>query len=261
MENDTVTVGIDIGSLTTKAAVLKNGDVKSCSITLTGDNGMRAAIGAVEDALRAASVEQKHVGRYMYTGAGKGEAPSDCETAPEMLCDVKGALFYHSAARSVIDMGAENTRVIKCHGNGRVLDFNVNDKCAAGTGVFLDTIAKALEIDLEDLGRMSLSAAEEIAISSTCSVFAESEVVGLIARSADRASILAGIHKSLADRVYGQAKRAGIGQPVIFVGGGARNIGIVECMRQRMQLEILVPEKPQSIGAVGAAIIARDRSH
>lgn len=255
-----ITAGIDIGSLNTKTAIVRDREILGLGISTTGDNGNHSATISLKKALTAASVENTQVDRNIFTGAGKGDAQFEGNTAPETICDVKGVLFYFPTARSVIDMGAENTRVVKCANGGRVLDFNTNDKCAAGTGVFLDTIAKALEVALEDMGPISLTADKETTISSTCTVFAESEVVGLIAKSTDKASILMAIHKSIADRIYGQIRRVGVGQPMIFVGGGARNIGIVRCVEERIQKQILVPDKPEFIGAIGAALIAQERS-
>ena len=255
-----VTVGIDIGSLTTKAVVLDNGNIAACDIASTGDQGCESATEVVQKALRAAALEIKAIARFICTGAGRSEAPFNSEEATEMICAVKGALFYHPAAKTVIDMGAENTRVMRCGNAGRVLDFDTNDKCAAGTGVFLDSMAKALELRLQDIGSLALQARQEIDMTATCSVFAESEVVGLIAKGVDKASILGGVHKSIVNRIYGQVSRVGIRDPVVFVGGGAKNIGIRKGLEERIKEKISVPLDPQTVGALGAALIAQERS-
>jgi len=255
-----ITVGIDVGFLTTKAAISEGGKVIAFHEVLTGDSGREASAKAVKAALSSPAMDSKDIAKIVSTGAGKGDIPYDGEQATEMLCDVKGALYYFPLAKTVIDMGAECVRVIRCGPTGRVLDFGLNDKCAAGAGIFLDVIAKALEIDLVDIGPLSLQGKEDIDITATCSVFAESEVVGLIARGKDKASILAGILKSVANRIYTLANRVGIVQDVIFIGGGAKNVGLVKNLKTLFKKELLIPQNPQVIGAIGAALIAQERS-
>ena len=255
-----VTVGMDIGSLTAKAVVLGDGKVLAFDLVLAGDSSRGAAARAVEGAMNHAGVDARDVSRFVATGLGKSDAPYSAEQATEVLCDVRGALFLYPSARTVIDMGAENVRVARCGANGRVLDYGLNDKCASGTGTFLDTIAAALEVEVADLGPVSLQASEDITITATCAVFAESEVVGLIAQGADRASILGGIHKSIASRIYGLANRVGINKDVVFMGGAARNTGISKSLEGLLSQELLVAQDPQIVGALGAALIAQDRS-
>ena len=255
-----IAVGMDIGSLTAKAAVLGDDKVLAFDLVLAGDSSREAAARAVEGAMNLAGVDAGDVARFVATGLGKSDAPYSAEQATEILCDVRGALFHCPSARTVIDMGAENVRVARCGANGRVLDYGLNDKCASGTGTFLDTIAAALEVEVAELGPLSLEASEEIAITATCAVFAESEVVGLIARGVDRASILGGIHKSIASRIYGLANRVGVNKDVVFMGGAARNTGITRNLEALLKQELVVPHDPQIVGAVGAALIAQDRS-
>ena len=255
-----VAIGVDIGSLTTKVAIVRDSKVMAHEVVLTGESSHEAATRAVQGAMSLAGVDIKDVAKFVSTGVGKSELPYDGEQATEVLCAVKGALFYYPSARTVIDMGAESVRVSRCGANGRVLNFGTNDKCASGTGTFLDTISKALEIKVEDLGPLSLQAKEEIIITATCAVFAESEVVGLIARGKDKASILGGIIKSIASRVYGLTNRVGINKDVIFIGGGAKNIGISKSLGDLIKQELLIPPDPQIVGAVGAALIAQERS-
>lgn len=255
-----VTVGIDIGSLTTKAAIVGDGKVIAHELVLTGDSSYEAATRVVEAAMRLAGVDNRDVAKVVSTGAGKGETPYADEQATELLCDARGSQFYYSTVRTIIDVGAENVRVVRCGATGRVLDFGLNDKCASGTGIFLDTMAKALEVRVEDLGPISLQAREDIAITATCAVFAESEVVGLIARGIDKASILGGVHKSIASRIYGLANRIGISRDVALIGGGAKNVGLSTCLEGLIDAELLIPEDSQIVGAVGAALIAEERN-
>lgn len=255
-----LTAGIDIGSLATKAAIVGSGKVIAHEMVLTGDSSHEAATRAVEAAIRFAGVETGDIAKIVSTGAGKSETPYADEQATELLCDARGTQFYYPSARTIIDMGAENVRVIRCGATGRVLDFGLNDKCASGTGIFLDTMAKALEVTVENLGSISLQANEDITITATCAVFAESEVVGLIARGTDKASILGGVHKSIASRIYGLANRLGINRDVAFIGGGAKNIGLSTSLAGLINQELLIPEHPQIVGAVGAALIAEERN-
>jgi len=255
-----ITVGIDIGSLTTKAAIVGEGKVIAHELVLTGDSSYEAATRAVEAAMRLGGVGTEDVAKFVSTGAGKGETPYTDEKATELLCDTRGTLFYYPSTRTIIDMGAENVRVVRCNATGRVLDFGLNDKCASGTGIFLDTMAKALEVRIEDIGSLSLQAREDITITATCAVFAESEIVGLIARGIDRASILSGVHKSIASRIYGLVNRLGISGDVVFIGGGAKNIGLSTSLEGLIKRELLIPEAPQIVGAVGAALIAEERN-
>jgi len=255
-----VTIGIDIGSLTTKAVIVEDGKIIAHKLVLTGESGYESVASAVEEAMSLAAVDTKHVAKCVSTGVGKGETPYANEQATEVLCAARGALFYYPSARTVIDMGAESVRVVRCNDNGRVLDFGLNDKCASGTGTFLDTIAKALEIQVEDLGPLSLQAKEDIIITATCAVFAESEVVGLIVRGKDKASILGGITKAIASRIYGLANRVGINKDVIFIGGGAKNTGISKSLADLIKQGLLIPQDPQIVGAVGAALVAQERS-
>jgi len=255
-----VTVGIDIGSLTTKAVVVGGGKVIAHEMVLTGDSSYEAATRVVEAVMRVAGVDSKDIAKFVSTGVGKGETPYAAEQATELLCDARGSQFYYPSARTIIDVGAENVRVVRCAATGRVLDFGLNDKCASGTGIFLDTMAKALEVEVEDLGPLSLQANKDIAITATCAVFAESEIVGLIARGTDKASILGGVHKSIASRIYGLANRLGIIKDVVLIGGGAKNVGLNTSLADLINQELLIPEEPQIVGAVGAALIAEERN-
>jgi len=251
---------MDIGSLNAKAVVLGDGRLLAQEVIPAGDSSRGAAARAVEEAMSRTGVRAGDVSGFVATGVGKTDAPHDAGQATEVLCDVRGALFHYPTARTVIDMGAENVRVARCGANGRVLDYALNDRCASGTGIFLDTVAAALELEVADLGPLSLQAGEDITITATCAVFAESEVVGLIAQGTDKASILGGIHRSIASRVYGLANRVGVSKDVVFTGGAARNTGICKSLEALLNQVLLIPRNPEIVGAVGAALIAQDRS-
>ena len=254
-----ITAGIDVGALTTKVVLLKEGDILASSVVSTGESGGGAVSKAMENALRLAGLTQDDVTGIASTGIGKDEVPYSTEQASEVVCAAKGAHFLHPEAGTVVDIGAESSRVVKCDSDGRASDFALNDKCAAGTGVFLDAMAKALEVKLEDMGGLSLESTEDVDITSMCVVFAESEVVSQIHRRVNKVDIMAGIHKSVATRVSGMTNRVGVSSDVMAIGGVARNIGVVKALERAFGVEVLVPENPQIVGALGAALVARER--
>ena len=176
----------------------------------------------------------------------------------EITCHARGAYYVHPKTRTVIDIGGQDSKVIRLDEQGRNVDFQMNDKCAAGTGRFLEVMAHALEVKVEDLGRLSLSAPRSIKISSMCTVFAESEVVSLIADNQPKEVIIRGLHDSIADRVLGMVNRVGIEEEVTLTGGVAKNEGVVRALEERLRVKLFIPPEPQIIGALGAALLARD---
>jgi len=253
-----ITAGIDIGSLTAKAVILEDSKILSSSLSLTGDSSNEAAIGVMEEAIKKAGLSSGSVEYIVSTGAGKKEVALTSEQATEVMCDAKGVQLLYPQVGGVIDIGAESCRAIKCD-QGNVVDFAMNDKCAAGTGIFLDAMAKALEVKPEEMGELSLRSRQDINITSMCAVFAESEVVSLIHRKADKVDILKGIHKSIATRVYGLANRIRIEGDTVVIGGIAKNMGLIAFLEEMMKRKVVVPRAPQIVGALGAAIIARER--
>ncbi|MHA1714412.1 MAG: acyl-CoA dehydratase activase [Promethearchaeota archaeon] len=179
----------------------------------------------------------------------------------EITAHARGVHFFLPNVRTVIDMGGQDTKVIILGKNGKVLDFQMNDKCAAGTGRFLEVMAKTLEIDLNDMGILDQQANKEITISSTCTVFAESEVISLIASGESKPNIIHGIHKAISSRVHGMVRRIGIVGDVGFCGGVAKNKGMVRALEKEIGVKLYIPQEPQITGAVGSAIIAAERAN
>jgi predicted CoA-substrate-specific enzyme activase len=248
-------VGIDLGTLALKVAVVRDGTLVATATVPTGRGGVESAARTVAAALeRAGASSGEH--RIVIADRGGEAIPLEGTRVPAPLCSARGTLHCFPTALTVVDLGAENTCVVSCSTDGRVLGFDLNSRCAAGTGLFIDTIAKALGIAIEEVGAASLAAQEEIAITATCSVFAESEVVGLIARGADKASILRGVHRSIASRVYTQLVRVGVRDDVVFTGGGALNEGLRRAIEERLGRPLMVPDEPRLTTAVGAALIA-----
>jgi predicted CoA-substrate-specific enzyme activase len=250
--------GIDIGSITAETVILQEDQILSYSILPTGANSRTAAERSLVAALREAKIQKEDLLRIVTTGYGRASFPLADKRVTEITCHARGAFFVHPETRTVIDIGGQDSKVIRLDGRGRNVDFQMNDKCAAGTGRFLEVMAHALEVNLEDLGRLSRSAPRTIQISSTCTVFAESEVVSLIAENQPKEVIIRGLHDAIADRIVGLVHRVGIEEEVALTGGVAKNEGVVHALEERLGVKLFVPPEPQIIGALGAALVALD---
>jgi len=251
-----LTVGIDVGSISAKAAVLKDGELMGARVILTGYNARNAGRTVFEGLLQELGVEMGAVERIVATGYGRNSVDFADKAVTEITCHAKGAFFQNPAIRSIIDIGGQDSKAIALNESGGVRDFAMNDKCAAGTGRFLEVMARALEVDLDGFGAMSLTAENPARISSLCTVFAESEVISLISKGARRADIIAGIHDSVASRVAAMANRVGVKAPVMMTGGVAHNIGVVKALEAKLGCPIAVSAFAQENGAIGAACIA-----
>lgn len=248
--------GIDVGSISAKAALVKDGGLVGSKVMLTGYNARNAGEQVFADLLRELGLGRQAVGRIVATGYGRNSVDFAHKAVTEITCHAAGAHFQDPAVRCVIDIGGQDSKAIAMDPTGRVRDFAMNDKCAAGTGRFLEVMARALEVDLDAFGEMSLKADRPAAISSLCTVFAESEVISLIAKGERRENIIAGIHESIASRVIAMASRVGISAPVMMTGGVAKNIGVVRALENKSGQSIRVSVHAQVNGAIGAALIA-----
>lgn len=251
--------GVDIGSLTAKAVLLEGGEVVARSLVMTGHNSRLAGRRAFDLALKDAGLTEGQLGYTIATGYGRLAVDFASEQVTEITCHARGAHSVHPEAHTVIDLGGQDSKAIAVDDRGRVSDFVMNDKCAAGTGRFLEVMAHALEIELDDLGPISLESDSPAAISSVCTVFAESEVVSRVAEGVSKVDIVAGIHQAIASRVYAMAVRIPVKERVVMTGGVARNTGVVAALEKRFDTAFVIPELPQHMGALGAAIIAAER--
>ena len=254
-----ITAGIDIGSLATKVVLLNEDKIISYGVLGTGVNVGEAAEKTMEKTLGNAGVSFEDVGAIVCTGAGKKKSPYKSEEATEVMCDARGVLHLYPQAQGVIDIGGENCRAVKFDPEGNIIDFTLNDKCASGTGIFLDAMAKALRVKPEEMGELSLQSTQDIEVTSMCAVFAESEVVSMIHRKMPKYDILKGIHKSIASRIYGLANRILLEGQIVVVGGIAKNIGLVTILSELMASELTIPDEPEIIGALGAALLAQEK--
>jgi predicted CoA-substrate-specific enzyme activase len=260
-----LSVGVDIGSLWTKAVVLRDGAVAASEIRPTGVSGDEAGREALRLALEAAGAAANGSVAVAVTGAGKGKASFATERVNEVVSAARGARLARPDALGVLDLGAESTRAVRLDESGEVAEYSLNDKCASGTGIFLDAMARAMGVAVEDMGPLSLTSTAEVAINTTCVVFAESEVVSQVHRRTPKQDILRGMHRAIATRVFSQASRVGLVElaragRVIVLGGLARNAGIVACLEELLGARLNVPENDlaQLASAAGAALVAAD---
>ncbi len=251
-------LGIDVGSSTTNAVILNShGEVASYSIVQTEANSTEAAKRALDEALFHANIDREMIKRSVATGYGRISVPFADKKITEISCHGLGAYHLYPDTGTVIDLGGQDSKVIRVGSGGRVVDFNMNDKCAAGTGRFLEVMAAKLRIPLDELGDLSQRAEQEIQISSTCTVFAESEVVSLVAKNHPTGEIVRGLHRAIVNRMWSLIKSIGIHGGVTMSGGVAKNKGVVSMLEERLGQGVNVYSEPQIVGALGAALLAR----
>lgn len=252
-----ITAGVDVGAATAKTAIISDGKILSYAIIPTGDSVARAAERVTRAALEQAGLSMADLSFVISTGYGRNGVAFANKTASEIICHAKGVNLLMPAARTVIDIGGQDSKVIGVRENGTVSDFVMNDKCAAGTGRFLEVMAGVLGLDIEEMGPISCTSKEPCPISNTCTIFAETEMVSLRAEGRTREDLVAGIHKAVASRVVVMGKTVGYREQVVFTGGVAKNTGVKNSLEAGIGLPILIPEEPQIMGALGAALLAK----
>jgi len=253
-----VTAGVDVGAITAKAAILNDGELLATAIMLAGYDRATAAVQVLDQAVTQARLTRQEITRLVGTGYGRIQVPGADRTVTEITCHARGAYHLCPTTHTVIDIGGQDSKGISVGQGGKVLDFVMNDKCAAGTGRFLEVMAHALEEDLVNFGEVALSTSRRARISSTCTVFAESEVITHVTSGVAKAEVIAGIHDSITSRVATMAGRISVRDDVVLTGGVARNIGVVRMLEEKLDHRIVVPKHAQLAGAIGAALIAVD---
>lgn len=250
--------GVDIGSATAKAVLIDAENVIRARIVApSGGNLSLASDKVLAAACEQAGASHGDIGAIVATGYGRESVADRSKTVTEIACHAKGAHFLYDDARAVIDIGGQDSKAIALDNIGMVKKFEMNDKCAAGTGRFLEVMARTLEVPLADVGPRALLADRPASISSTCTVFAESEVISLLAKGETIERILAGLCLAIAQRVNSLASRAGMAPRVVMTGGVAKNSGVVKAIEKAIGLPMTVPDEPQIMGALGAALLAR----
>ncbi len=248
--------GVDIGSTMTKVVIVGNGK-ESSLIKLTGPEHRKLANRVMEEALGLADIAFEDVTYIVATGYGRINVPFADRQVTEITCHAKGLSSLLPSVRTVVDIGGQDSKGIRLE-NGRVIDFVMNDKCAAGTGRFLEIIADALDVPLEKLGELSLTAEKPAAIGNTCTVFAEQEVISQLASGESVPNLLAGIHEAVATRIFALVNKLKIKPDVALTGGGAKNIGLVKALEAKFGGAVLIPREPLLTGALGAALIGQE---
>jgi predicted CoA-substrate-specific enzyme activase len=251
-------IGVDLGSLTTKVVVREADNISSSVIIPSGEEAEITAREAIKLALGLADIDFNNDVCIVSTGIGGKSVSFVKQQKSITTCLARGISALFPSVRMLIDMGAESSTIVKLNERGRLTDWLGHDKCAAGTGIFLQQMAKLMQMPLEEMAAISLKAKNAADITSTCAVFAESEVISHVHRDppTPREDIIAGIYASLVSRIMALAKRVGIEKDVAVAGGVALNVGLVNSLEKEMGFKVLVPEKPQLVAALGAAVIA-----
>ncbi len=254
-----ITAGVDVGAQTVKVVILKDDKLASYSILKSGFELQQSCQRGLEQALAKIDLTPADVQRAVATGVGRKEAGFANDDISVIAADARGAVWLYPKVRTIIDVGYEEAWGIRCDSNGKVIDYGKNEKCAAGVGAFIETMARALEINVEEMGELSLQSNRDLALNFTCAIFAESEVISLIHAKTAKPDIVRAIHESIAIRVSSMMRRisAGIEPDVLFIGGLAKNVGVVERVKHHLGSNIILPEEPQIVTALGAALAAR----
>ena len=256
-----IAAGCDIGSLSAKAVILENGNILATAVMPAGTSPPESARAVIDKASEAAGIASKRVENVIATGYGKDMVSFANGTESEIVCHAKGAFRINPKTRTIIDIGGQDSKVIRVDGNGKVVRYFYNDKCASGTGRFLEVMAEALEVGLEDMGSLSEQSSGELIISNQCVIFAETEVVSLINEGKQVPDIIAALHRAMAGRVASMAIGIGVEDDVVMTGGVAKNSGLFSALSSSLKKELVPVDTidPQITGAFGAALIAAER--
>ena len=251
--------GLDIGSIYLKAVLFGDGELVGFRVAPAGFDAVTATENLLDDLLGETGRSREDLKGVVATGAGSKEIPFAETEINGIVAAARGAPFFYEGLEGVIDLGGESTRIVKLDEKGEVQEYTKNEKCASGTGIFLDAMAKVMELSLDKMGPLSLESEADINITSTCVAFAESEVVSLVHSQTPKEDILRGMHRSIATRVFGMVHRVDLSGPTMAIGGLAKNIGVVRSLEELMGEEMHVPAEPQIVSATGAAIVAAER--
>ncbi|HMW33790.1 acyl-CoA dehydratase activase [bacterium] len=251
--------GVDVGSTQTKAVIInEQRQIVQRALIDTGANVTLAAQKAFRQAAEAAQVSEEEIEYVIGTGYGRYKVTFGNKQITEISCHGRGAVHMFPKTRTVLDMGGQDSKAIRVSDKGEIIDFCMNDKCAAGTGRFLGAAAMTLHIPLDNLGQTALEAMKAVRITTTCTVFAESEILSWLGKGKKVEDILWGVHQSIAARSIGLLRRVGIEDEITFTGGVARNVGMIKALEDSLQRKINVGADSHFMGALGAALFAMD---
>jgi predicted CoA-substrate-specific enzyme activase len=252
--------GIDIGAVFAKAVILGDGKVISYHIMPSGKNYRETADKVMQAALEKTKLTRQDIALTLATGYGAANVSFAAQQLTEISCQAKAIKHLLPSARAIIDVGGQSTKVIKIDDDGRPVDFVVSEKCAAGSGRFLQVVARVVGVPLEEIGPLSLKSTKAVKLTTSCAVFSESEAISRIAEGEKKEDILAGVHSAIASKVVSLVERARTDGDCAMTGGGAKDIGLVKAVEEKIACHLLVPEEPQITAALGAALIAWDRA-
>lgn len=252
-----ITAGIDCGAKNTKTAVLKDGKIVGRASVLTGFDQTAAVKKSFVNALQDSGISMERLSHIGGTGSGA----KSIKEADVLVNDIKAvaaaAHYLFPNARTVVDVGAEESRAVKCNEKGGVVDFVINEKCAAGAGVFIEAMARALEMDLDQMGASALSSTNAIPINAQCTIFAESEVVGLIHAKTEKKDICKAVHDAMASRIVSMIRHIGVNPDIVILGGTAYNPAFVAALKRELAVDrLFIPDLPDFGAALGAAVVA-----
>lgn len=249
-----ITVGIDSGSQNTEAVILQGGTIRGSAQVPSSFDAHQAAVVALEKALESARIQREQVRFIAATGAGRNMIPFADGLVNEVISAAMGVSHIQSDAGLIIGMGSESSRAIRLHSNGAVRDYEINDKCAAGGGAFLETMARVLQISMEEMGIRSLHYTKEIPMNAQCVVFAESEVISLVHKNESVENIAHAVNTGVCGRICSMIRRLGKSEgTTVLIGGPGHNVGFVACVEQELQRRVIVPKNTDYISALGAA--------
>lgn len=251
-----ITAGIDVGAKNVKVVIQEDGKIMARGLVTAGLDAKAAIKKAFDASLKEADLTRDKVEKVFATGAGRREVTEADDSYTEVGADAAGVHYLYPEARMVIDVGAEEGRAIRLDDRGKVVDFAINERCAAGAGAFTEAMARALEVDLKELGPLSLTSTKAVPMNAQCAVFAESEVVSLIHAKTEKKDIARAVHDAMASRITSMARRVGVEREVALIGGVALNPGFVDALQRDLELKVQIPDEPQHVGALGAALLA-----
>jgi benzoyl-CoA reductase subunit D len=258
---DMIIAGIDCGAKNTKTVILKDSKIIGKGIALTGFDQAMAVKESFETALKDAGVNKKDIEKIGGTGAGMDEIKEADIRVNEVKAMAKAANYFFPSSRTVTDVGAEMGRAVKIGETGQVIDFAINEKCAAGAGAFIEAMARALDVKLEEMGPMAIKSEKYIPMNAQCAIFAESEVVGLIHAKTQKSDISKAIHDAMASRIVSMIRRIGVNEDIVMIGGVGLNPGFVDSLKKQLDIDNLyIPDDPVFGEAVGAAVVAGEEA-
>lgn len=249
--------GVDIGAVATKVAILAEGRILSYKFLPSGYDGNGAAKKALRLALEEAHLSQGDLQYIVSTGYGRRVFSEANKTITEITAHAEGVESLFPQARTVIDIGGQDTKAISLSEGGQVVNFQMNDKCAAGTGRFIEVMARVLHVRISRMGQLALRSTSPARINSMCTVFSESEVISLLTNGRRREDVAAGLCESIARRITAMVRCVGLREPIVFTGGVAKNVGMIAALQKELKTTLLIPPEPQLVGALGAAILAQ----